>query len=80
MTAHLEIARERYLDLMANGATAAIAAARATEDADVFMAIYSAPTAPASGKPLVGCRACHGSGGKRSAPCKVCGGAGKVTP
>jgi len=27
---------------------------------------------------LKGCRACHGSGGKRSDPCKVCGGTGKV--
>jgi len=27
---------------------------------------------------LKGCRACHGSGGKHSDPCKVCGGTGKI--
>lgn len=84
MNAHFEIAKERFLDLMANqsGATLAdtrLAAELAITDADEFMAAYSkhGPRAPAA--PLVGCRACHGSGGKRSAPCKTCSGTGKVS-
>lgn len=31
-----------------------------------------------AGKPWRGCRACHGSGGKRSEPCVVCNGSGKL--
>lgn len=80
MSTHLEIAKERFVDLRANGVSAPVAAAKAIEDADAFMAVYSAPNAPTAGTALVGCRACHGSGGKRSAPCKVCNGTGKVTP
>lgn len=31
-----------------------------------------------SSSSLVGCRVCHGSGGKRSDPCAACAGTGKV--
>jgi DnaJ-class molecular chaperone len=77
MSAHLEIAKERFLDLLSNGISAPCAAMMAITDADAFMSSYS-KHAPQSNRSTVGCRACHGSGGKRAAPCKVCGGTGKV--
>ena len=77
MNAHLEIARERFLDLIADGVDARAAAIAAIECADVFDAEYSKrwikPTE------TLGCKSCFGSGGKRNNPCKVCGGTGKVT-
>ena len=76
MSAHLEIARERYLDLIAEGFDADAAALAAIECADVFEAAYS--KRQESRNVSRGCKACYGSGGKRNQPCKVCGGTGKV--
>ncbi len=81
--AHLDIARERFLEMMAqhpNG-DANGAAVIAIEQADAFVQAYTvlkpADAAPVASK-LRGCRACHGSGGKLSDPCKACAGTGKV--
>lgn len=83
--AHLDIARERFLELMAAHPNndARDTAIAAIEQADEFVAVYATlgykavePT-PAN-KKLKGCRACHGSGGKQFDPCKVCAGTGKV--
>lgn len=80
---HMHIARERFLDLMAGNRSAdpKAAAIMAIDQADKFMAAYvqygPKNDAPAAAK-LKGCKACHGSGGKRNDPCKVCGGTGKV--
>ena len=76
MNAHLEIARERYLDLIAEGVDARAAAIAAIECADVFEAAYNKRGWAVHAS---GCKACFGSGGKRNNPCKVCGGTGKVT-
>lgn len=76
MSAHLEIARERYLDLIAEGFDADAAALAAIECADVFEAAYNKRGRWVTHS--TGCKACFGSGGKRNAPCKVCGGTGKV--
>jgi hypothetical protein len=81
--AHLEIARERFLELMAQNpnAEARGAAVQAIEQADEFIGAYRAIGAPdevAAAKKLKGCRACYGSGGKPTDPCKVCHGTGKV--
>ena len=62
MNAHIEIARERFLDLIAEGVDARAAAIAAIECADVFDAEYSKrwikPTE------TIGCKSCFGSGGK----------------
>lgn len=80
--AHLDIARERFLELMAQrpNVDAQDAAVAAIEDADTFMRAYSAltPVKPEPVARLKGCRACHGSGGKQLDPCKACAGTGKV--
>lgn len=81
---HMHIARERFLDLMANdqGGGAEYAAVKAIEEANAFMKAYDllweGKTQVIMGKKLKGCKACHGSGGKQIDPCKVCGGTGKV--
>lgn len=83
MSTHLEIAKERFLDIMAtvNGVNVKAAAVVATSQADEFMAVYrqygpkdeqlAAPTKK-------GCPKCFGSGGKIGQPCKQCKGTGKV--
>ena len=81
--AHLDIARERFLELMAQNPNveARSAAVQAIEQADEFIGAYRAIGAPEDvvpAKKLKGCRACHGSGGKQLDPCKVCAGTGKV--
>lgn len=91
MQAHLEIAKERFLEMMAEqpGRNPQIAAAEAIAQADEFDTEYRkhgyAPAEtlmygqPVSNqKKLKGCRACYGSGGKHGDPCKACGGTGKV--
>lgn len=83
--AHFDIARERFLELMAAhpSSDARETAIAAIEQAYEFMAVYSshgyiaAEQAPV-GKKLRGCRVCFGSGGRASQPCKVCDGTGKV--
>lgn len=79
--AHLDIARERFLELMAahpNG-EARMAALTAIEDAKAFTDAYTLIVydAPATSK-TKGCKACFGSGGKANSPCKACSGTGKV--
>ena len=83
--AHLDIARERFLETMAqypNG-DARTQAIAAIEQADEFVAAYEllgykpVEQAPRSAK-MKGCKACFGSGGKHGDPCKACTGTGKV--
>ncbi|HUA79386.1 MAG TPA: hypothetical protein VL997_03365 [Dyella sp.] len=78
-TIHAEIAKERFLDLMASGDIPSKAAADiATADANAFVRGYR-PLAPAAeGERQKGCPACFGSGGKRDTPCKRCAGTGRV--
>lgn len=86
--AHLDVARERFLELMATqpGANAETVAIMAVTQADIFARLYQQYAVIAQGAQAgkdaaaraKGCRACHGSGGKASDPCKVCGGTGKV--
>lgn len=86
--AHLDIARERFLELMAAkpGADVDTVAIVAISQADAFARMYQKyaviAQAAQAGKDAAlrvkGCRACHGSGGKAGDPCKVCGGTGKV--
>ncbi len=76
---HQEIARERFLELMAaypNGEPSQ-AAVTAIEQADSFVAAYRALRDPTPAK-LKGCKQCFGSGGKVGNPCRSCGGSGKV--
>lgn len=83
--AHLDIARERFLELMAEtpAADPQTVAIVAIDQADKFAAMYSQygykPVEHTqSSKKTKGCKACFGSGGKPIDPCKVCGGTGKV--
>ena len=84
--AHLDISRERFLELMAENPAAdpQTVAVIATSQADKFAEVYAqygykpAEPAPVS-KKTKGCKACFGSGGKPIDPCKVCGGTGKVS-
>lgn len=82
--AHLDIARERFLELMADSPQAdAYAVARtAIKQADDFAEAYEQHgynrAEPTRASKLKGCRACHGSGGKQLDPCKVCAGTGTV--
>ena len=83
MTTHEEIARERYLDMLANGTPPQAAVEQAIDEATVFVLKYSAwaheeRIASRGFRKLKGCPACFGSGGKRDAPCRACGGTGKV--
>jgi len=76
---HAEIAKERFLDLMASGGITSKAAADiATTDADAFARGYRPLAQPAEGERQKGCPACFGSGGKRRTPCKHCAGTGRV--
>lgn len=80
---HLEIAKERFLEMMAQdpGRNAANAAALAIAHADHFRDAYKAIAgdyAPAGDQKMKGCPACFGSGGKRDNRCKVCKGTGKI--
>lgn len=79
---HLEIAKERFLEIMAENPNADVrsAAVAAIEQADDFASAYEAlkPAEPMQSAKLKGCRACFGSGGKAGNPCKVCHGSGKV--
>jgi hypothetical protein len=84
--AHLEIARERFLELMAENPAAdpQAVAIVAIDQADKFAASYAqygykpAESGPVRAKKTKGCKACFGSGGKVGSPCDVCGGTGKV--
>lgn len=79
--AHIEIAKERFLDLMANepDIDAHGAAIQAIEQADDFVRAYRAlgVTENTSPKKLKGCAQCFGSGGKNKG-CKACAGTGKI--
>jgi DnaJ-class molecular chaperone len=80
---HADIARELFLEYMAQQPGNAQEAARAAiEGADTFIEAYAKRGAvadePAAPKKLKGCKACFGSGGKVGMPCKVCAGTGKV--
>jgi hypothetical protein len=83
--AHLDIARERFLELMAENPAAdpQTVAIVATSQADKFAEVYAqygyklVEPAPRSTK-TKGCKACFGSGGKVGSPCSVCSGTGKV--
>lgn len=78
---HLEIAKERFLEIMANepNVDPSGAAITSIEQADAFVQAYRAigPAEEAGQKKLKGCSQCFGSGG-RGKGCKVCGGTGKV--
>lgn len=80
---HLDIARERFLEMLAQHPNADVqgAAVAAIEQADAFMHAYRVLVPAESAPPakLKGCRACYGSGGKHGDPCKSCAGTGKVT-
>ena len=80
---HLEIARERFLELMAAAPAGAptSAAVSAIEQATEFVTAYRNWTVietPEAPRKLKGCKQCFGSGGKINAPCRSCGGSGKV--
>ena len=78
--AHLWIAKERFLEMMAAhpDGEPRLAAIQAIEQADAFTAAYGS-LAPVQLTPkLKGCKACYGSGGKANQPCKACMGEGKV--
>jgi DnaJ-class molecular chaperone len=76
---HLDIARERFLALMAahpNGDPSQTAVF-AIDQAGEFVEAYKVLSA---GEPvrLKGCKQCYGSGGKTGSPCRSCDGSGKV--
>lgn len=79
---HREIAKERFLELMAQEPKSdpTTTAVLAIGHADAFVRAYAACGQIEA--PLVkkqkGCKACFGSGGKSSEPCKVCHGTGRV--
>lgn len=80
--AHLDIARERFLEMLAQHPNGDVngAAVLAIEQADAFVHAYRVlmPTQGAPVAKLKGCRVCYGSGGKHGDPCKACAGTGKV--
>lgn len=90
--AHLDIAKERFLELMVEDPKRDIGAAvdLAIMQANIFDEKYRqtsygyVPQALAYGevvsqqKKMKGCKACFGSGGKVGMPCQICGGSGKV--
>ncbi len=80
--AHREIAKERFLEIMAQSPNgdASFAAVQAIEHADAFERAYLACGKPdcVPAKKLKGCKNCFGSGGKIGEPCKWCKGIGKV--
>lgn len=84
MNIHEEIAKERYLDMMAAGTPPADAARQAIEDATAFIYAYHTwrvaeqKKAKAFVAQSKGCPACFGSGGKKASPCATCGGTGRV--
>lgn len=78
MSAHLDIAKDRFLDLVVDGVPAGEAATKAIADANAFSSAYAIWEQSTAKPATVGCRACYGSGGKRSSPCKVCRGTGKI--
>lgn len=78
-----EIAKERFLDMMAGSAAPAEElAGRAVDEADLLIrALHNTkPTMPneAFRGATKGCPSCFGSGGKRNNPCTNCGGSGRV--
>lgn len=79
---HREIAKERFLEMMAQepNSDPVTAAVLAIEHADTFATAYAAcgPVDTAAQKTLKGCKACFGSGGKANSPCRACAGTGKV--
>lgn len=78
MSSHLEIAKERFLDLIAGGVPSCEAATMAIADASAFFSAYAIWEQSTVKPKAIGCRACYGSGGKRSNPCRVCRGTGKI--
>lgn len=84
MTTHEEIAKERFLDLRAQGADKQEAFDEALRDADFFTMTYASWRAAEQKKAKAfapkpkGCPACFGSGGKKASPCETCGGTGRV--
>lgn len=84
LDAHIEIARERFLDLMATDREGEPHhwAQIAIIQADVFIEEYAkrTPILPAGTVVMKtkGCGVCFGSGGKANNPCKACGGSGRV--
>ncbi|MEN6401133.1 MAG: hypothetical protein ABFD94_04255 [Armatimonadia bacterium] len=77
-----EIAKERFLDMTANGTSAEQAAVEAVDAADILIRTL-ANTQPVKFNEAYrgqtkGCPACFGSGGKRRSPCQECNGTGKV--
>jgi DnaJ-class molecular chaperone len=78
-TIHAEIAKERFLDLLATGGMTSKAAADiATADANAFVRGYRPIAPPVEEERTKGCPACFGSGGKRNSPCHTCTGTGRV--
>ena len=78
-TIHAEIAKERFLDIMADKSVPPVAAAvTAIQQADKFLMVYRQSGQEFPERRQKGCRSCFGSGGKKDAPCKVCNGKGKV--
>lgn len=85
---HVEIARERFLELLAQKpGTERESAQAAIRAADVFVEEYASRTTshlaeiPPSykiGQKLKGCPTCFGSGGPANRPCKACSGSGRV--
>lgn len=82
MTIHEDIAKERYLDLRADGVTKHDAMTEAISDADFFTGTYAAwrSAEQVKSRQFKGCPTCFGSGGKRTAPCDACKGTGRVPP
>lgn len=79
----LELAEQIYLDQVAGSemyeSELAEKAGYAIRAAEIFYTEWVA--AKGAGKleqKLIGCKACFGSGGKKTSPCKVCNGAGKI--
>lgn len=78
----LELAEQIYLDQIAGeklmDSQLALKASYAIAASEVFYKTWDAIESPERLK-LVGCKACFGSGGKKTSPCKVCKGTGKIT-
>lgn len=80
---HIEIAKERFLEMMANSCSDAVTTAViAIEQANEFTKAYENLGIPEvvaiSEAKFKGCKCCFGSGGKANNPCKTCYGTGKV--
>jgi len=88
--AHIEIAKERFLEIMAinpgsDAKTVAVVAITQADDFAQFYRQYGYKPQPVEPESTLGrraktkgCKACFGSGGKPIDPCKVCHGEGRV--